>query len=175
MDNMQEIAAQKAQLKWDNLPSYPIVNNPYLISKGLSAYNVRQDLSHNLIIPVKDVNGKLWSYQAISPKGTPWFLTGSRTKNCLHELQHPLQPLKTIHLYESYMAAATAMQHGVPNVCLVFYNHNFFGVTTALREKYPNTKIEVCPNNNLASIKEASRCLKIAKVKVLTSEAKPCL
>jgi putative DNA primase/helicase len=60
-------------------------NHPYLKKKGVPAYGIyKMQNGTDLLIPLKDINGKIWSYQRIKPSGEKQILTGSRKDGTFH-------------------------------------------------------------------------------------------
>ena len=53
--------------------------HPYLKKKGISAHGIKQE-GENLLIPIQDAQGNIWSLQTISPEGKKLFAKGSRVK-----------------------------------------------------------------------------------------------
>ena len=99
----QEETAALALSKWNSLSETG--HSPYLAKKKVEPYGVRfrQDL---LIIPLRDIAGKLWSLQWISPDGTKRFLTGGRKKGCFH-LIGQLEDGQPIYVTEGYATGAS--------------------------------------------------------------------
>jgi phage/plasmid primase-like uncharacterized protein len=78
-----EEAAADAELRWDALKSAP-PNHPYLKKKQIKAFGARVEHG-NLIVPMRDVEGRLWSLQEI---GEDWKLNqkGGRRKGCFTQI-----------------------------------------------------------------------------------------
>jgi Toprim domain len=53
----------------------------YLKRKRCYPYGAKFD-STNLIIPVQDSGGKIWSFQRVYPDGSKYFMMGGRTRGC---------------------------------------------------------------------------------------------
>jgi putative DNA primase/helicase len=60
-------------------------NNPhtYLINKNVQGYGVLIE-GENLLIPARDVNGKVWTLQTITPNGEKRFLSGGKKQGNFH-------------------------------------------------------------------------------------------
>lgn len=65
---LREHVAASCQNHWESISSDGAENQKYLVRKGVGAYGVKVDRNGNLVIPMRDPNGKMWSYQTISPK-----------------------------------------------------------------------------------------------------------
>lgn len=83
----QETAARRAAEIWGRcLDVEPA--HPYLRAKSVAAYGLRQycDL---LVVPLRDVRGRLWSLQFINPTGEKRFLRGGRVRGLFHAIGRP--------------------------------------------------------------------------------------
>src|SRR5205085_2388682 len=77
--------------RWERLPGLPAGGqNPYLHRKGVEAFGVKFDGS-SLIVPLRDVEGKLWSLQTImgDDSGAKRFAKGGRIKGMMHLIGEP--------------------------------------------------------------------------------------
>lgn len=86
----QEKAAKEAGQIWEN--SGPVTGSNYLVKKGIGGAGadswlggVRQS-GDVLLIPMRDIEGKLWGIQRIWPDGTKRFLTGQRKSETFFKL-----------------------------------------------------------------------------------------
>ena len=73
-------------VKWEGLSDLPPSGqNAYLARKGVEAHGVKFD-GERLVVPVRDVDGKIWSVQTISPdEGAPkLFEKGGRKGANMH-------------------------------------------------------------------------------------------
>ena len=61
-------------------------NHPYLVRKCVGAYGIRQDYFGNLVIPLCDMTGKIWSIQKIYPNGKKSLLKGARKQGCFYKI-----------------------------------------------------------------------------------------
>lgn len=82
--------------------------NAYLARKGVGAHGVRFD-GDRLVVPVRDVDGKLWSIQSISPEeGAPkMFEKGGRKSGNMHVMGE-LRPGAPVLVAEGYAPRARA-------------------------------------------------------------------
>ena len=63
-------------------------SHPYLRHKGVNAYGLRA-LREQLVIPLRDSDGVLWTLQFIDAQGNKRFLTGGRTRGCYFGIGRP--------------------------------------------------------------------------------------
>jgi len=59
------LVSQRVSIKYHYLP-YAKDNNAYLTKKGIKAFGLKEDSSKNLVMPIFDIDGKMWSWQTIS-------------------------------------------------------------------------------------------------------------
>jgi len=96
-------AAEKAQTIW--AASSTPGAHPYLHSKQVPAYgDIRQDKYGNLVVPLRDIHGKIHTLQFIDPSGSKKNLTGGAKQGHFFEI-----PGKGNRIYvaEGYATAAT--------------------------------------------------------------------
>lgn len=145
--------ADRCTLKWDRLNS-DSSSHPYLTNKGLDELlpkeegtvlgaKIVRDTSTdqvNLIIPMRDVNGKLWGLQTIDAEGNKTFTDGQRTSGLFHIIGK-LDPRTVVYVVEGFATGATI--HGCTGkTTIVAYSaQNLAEVGKALRLSYPNLRI----------------------------------
>ncbi|HMM74881.1 MAG TPA: toprim domain-containing protein [Gammaproteobacteria bacterium] len=80
----QQRAARRAGEIWMACAD-PDPEHPYLIAKSVAAHGLRQyrDL---LVVPLRDVRGRIWSLQFVSPTGEKRFLRGGRVRALFHAI-----------------------------------------------------------------------------------------
>ena len=143
---VQAAARVKAQKLWDR--AKPANNaHPYLQRKGISGYGIRQ-LRDMLLIPARDVNGTLHTLQFISSDGSKRFLTGGRITGCYFSIGRPLDSLLVA---EGLATASTLYQATGRAVAVCFSCGNMLAVARALRAKFPQLKLILCADNDLAT------------------------
>lgn len=129
-------------------------NNPrtYLINKNVQGYGVLVE-GENLLIPDRDVNGKVWTVQTITPNGEKRFLSGGKKQGNFHLIGNEIKDNgfnQLIVLVEGYATGATAydaLNKKYP-VAVCFDAGNLEPVALALREKYPRLKILIAGDND---------------------------
>lgn len=137
-------AAHNAKDIWEQ--SFILEEHPYLKKKQVNAYAIKAHKS-DLIIPLYDVEGKLWSLQRIFPDGRKRFLTGGKKKGCFH-LIGTLENDKLFYVVEGYATGASIhMATGLP-VVIAFDAGNIEPVISELRAKYPDSLIIIAADND---------------------------
>lgn len=159
--------AEKCVEKWGRLDpvSRDGHDNEYLSRKGVTAFNVRQD-EGKLVVPVRDINGKLWSLQTISAtEGAPkLFEKGGLKKGNFSVYSvdpkardggaadfdalashKPSQPLLVA---EGYATAATIGEATKETVVVALDSGNIDPVVEALKSRFPMAPIFICADND---------------------------
>ncbi len=85
----EAVASHKARAIWNR--AQPAQAHPYLTRKGVSAHGLRQDRNGNLLVPMRDADGKLWGVQTIKPDGSKLYMAAGK-KQGMHALLGELQP-----------------------------------------------------------------------------------
>ena len=148
---IQERISESCEGYWENMS--PVETHEYLTKKKVKSFGLKLFMD-KLVIPAQDINGKIWSFQYISPNGTKHFRSGGRKNGCFYPLGD-LQNSSTIYICEGYATAATiynASTHNILNFLSVavvaFDAGNLFAVTEAIRKKYPKVEIVICADND---------------------------
>ena len=144
-------AARKAYGIWNNRGWARKNASPYLREKDVDVHSIKHDGKGGLIVPARDVNGKLRSLQFITADGTKRMLPGGMKAGCMHaldpkkELFDPKKELGSapeklagvIVIAEGYATAASVHEAVKRPVVCAFDAHNLKPVAEALRGKYP--------------------------------------
>ena len=152
-----DIAANMAQRIWDAATADRASEHAYLCDKGVRAHDVRIGTwtrrTHEgdarypgaLIVPLRDIEGRLCSLQAIFARDpgigrTKDFIAGGRKSGCMHVLG-TLEGAETICIAEGYATAASVHEAtGCPTVMAVDAT-NLMAVAKALRAKLPSATL----------------------------------
>lgn len=111
----------------------------------------------DLLLPIYDVNGNIWSAQTIQPNGTKLFVAGSQKEGHFHVVdsnnQGPvgltaLDNTKAIIIAEGYSTADTVSQAINGPVVAAFDSGNLIPVAKLLHEKYPNKPIVIAGDDD---------------------------
>lgn len=118
----------------------------YLKKKNILPLSAKYDATtDNLVIPLYDTNGKIWSWQTISANGDKYFLSGGRTKGCFHPIGD-LTP--TIIVCEGFATAATIHQATGLYTIAAMNAGNLKPVVDAISKKYPSANIIIAADND---------------------------
>ena len=150
-------AAEQAQIFWDQCSDNQ--NSDYLTLKKIKSHGCKTYL-HNgqrlLIVPMRDIDGKLWGYQSIG--GDKRFGPKQKKKGNFH-LIGDLSG-KNIYVTEGYATGASVFEAINQTVAIAFDAGNLKSVCDELRKKYPNKKIIVAGDNDETGRKAAKEASK---------------
>lgn len=126
-------------------------SSPYLEQKDVGAYGVRfrnqEEYGPTVVVPMRDIDGKLWSYQLLCHDGKKRFCKGGRLMGLFHLLGDPAS-CAFLGLAEGYATAATCFElTNIPTVC-AFSADNLKPVANALVSKYPHHVFVIWSDND---------------------------
>jgi putative DNA primase/helicase len=145
LEAQYEHAAQEAEALFQ--AALPIEEHPYLSEKQVQSYGLRQDEAGNLMVPVRDLDGKTWSIQSISPEGRKSFMRNGRIQGG-HYLLGDADTADSLLIAEGYATAATVHElTGLP-VAVAFNSGNLVVVAEAFRSRYPEKLLCIAGDND---------------------------
>nr|WP_280971510.1 zincin-like metallopeptidase domain-containing protein [Cupriavidus gilardii]WDE72649.1 IncP-type DNA transfer primase TraC [Cupriavidus gilardii] len=150
LDAQHEASAKRAQERWERAEALPRgATTPYLDRKKVQALGVRRE-GENLLVPARDINGKLWSVQTIFPEkrelepGTEpldkVFTKGAKKEGNFHLIGH-VRDGEPLLVMEGYATGASAHMATGYAVAVAFDSGNLEHVVGALKEKHPTIPI----------------------------------
>lgn len=145
-------AANVAQAAWESAAE--CTEHPYLTRKGVKAHGLRV-LNGDLLVPMRDVDGKIWSYQAIGEASSAGkkFMPGGAVAGRFHLIGKIVDGIP-LGIAEGYATAATIHEAtGIPVVAAM--NADGLGkVGAQLRKKYPTMRLAVFVDDDRDKSKE---------------------
>lgn len=111
----------------------------------------------DLLLPIYDKNGNIWSAQTIQPNGTKLFVAGSQKEGHFHVVDGNSQDLvglkaldntKAIIIAEGYSTADTVSQAMGCPVVAAFDSGNLIPVVKLLNDKYPDKPIVIAGDDD---------------------------
>jgi len=142
----QAEAARRAAKLWK--AAKPATNaHAYLQRKGVNAYGLRL-LRSQLVIPVRDADGVLWTLQFVSEDGDKRFLTGGRKRGGYLAIGTVRDALCVV---EGYATAASVFEATGHATACAFDAGNLLPVAQALRRKFPQIRLILCADNDIAT------------------------
>ncbi len=142
-------ASTKATAKFDRLPDAPPAGeNAYLARKQVAAHGVKFD-GEKLVVPVRDVDGKLWSVQSIPPAegAAKMFEKGGRKSGNMH-LIGEIKPGAEVLVAEGYATGASLHQATGKAVAVAFDSGNLDAVVGAIKARHPTSPIFIMGDND---------------------------
>lgn len=144
----QQFTAMRASKIWEKLPQMGA--SDYLKRKRVPAYGLRFTRG-SIVVPVRNVAGDLVGLQFISGAGEKQFITGTAKQGAFH-LLGSVDGSRPLCIAEGYATAATIHKIMGWPVAAAFDAGNLTPVAKALREKYPQQKILICADNDIATL-----------------------
>lgn len=122
----------------------PSASHPYLVRKGLSGEGLRQS-GDTLLVPMRDVTGRLWNVQRIRPDGFKLFLKGGRITGLLCLIGEGGNTLCVGEGWATMAAVRAATGH--PVAC-AFTGENLEPVARLIRRQWPGLDLIVCADDD---------------------------
>ncbi|WP_186061359.1 DUF927 domain-containing protein [Burkholderia gladioli] len=151
----QQTASTLAELIWSTAEPAP-ADHPYLVRKRIAADELRiyrgsmcigtASCDGALLIPARDVDGKLWTLEFILTDGKKRYLPNGRKAGCFALIGGAVS--STLLIGEGYATCATlSAATGYP-AAVAFDAGNLHSVATALRGRYPEARIAMCADDD---------------------------
>lgn len=157
-------AALRAAKFYESLPVNTLAHQrdwtPYEKRKGLNAGGMmplcgRTDDKERLVLPVFDVNGKIWSVQTIEYDGSKRFIKDGRKRGCFSGAMATntkwtrYQDAPSFIVCEGYATAMSVSEAMQQPVIIAFDAGNLQPVCEALHERYPHKPILIAGDDDL--------------------------
>lgn len=143
---LQEETAAKAQAIWDKLPDSG--KSDYLTKKKVRAHGIKFARG-KVVVPARDIDGKLWTLQWIDGDGSKKFMTGGAMYGRFHILGEPIGSPYGLYIAEGYATAATVHEIKGWPVVVAFNAGNILPVAQAFRRRYSDLPIRILADNDL--------------------------
>jgi len=128
--------AEASQALWDKASPTVSAQHPYLVAKGVKAYDLKQ-LRDALLVPVRDAEGTIATLQFIQPDGKKRFKSGGKKGGCYHSLGALTD---TLYLCEGYATGATIHELTGCGVVVAFDRTNLLPVGETITAKHPEKR-----------------------------------
>lgn len=99
-----------------------------------------------LQVPMRDIDGMIWSMQTIFPDGNKNYMKGGRKKGTFHVIGDELNEM--FYLCEGFATGASIHQATGKPVIITFDAGNLVEVATIIGERYPNAEVIVCGDDD---------------------------
>jgi putative DNA primase/helicase len=140
-----EVLASKAAKDWESAAK--VGKSAYLARKGVQPYGVRFESGKVLLVPLRDVDGKLWNVQRILGNGDKRFPAGGRVSGCFHVIGD-LSASALVLIAEGYATAATLHAATSYAVVVAFNEGNLRHVAPLVRKLLPKAKLIICADDD---------------------------
>lgn len=142
----QQHAAQRASTIW-NYCEIANPNHPYLIKKRIPPFIARQR-NNVLVLPIIDLQSKIWSLQFIHADGSKILLSGGAKKSNFIPINGTLDD-SPILICEGFATGGT-LATDYPHACVIsaIDANNLEFVASKIRRNNPNSKIIICADDD---------------------------
>lgn len=123
----------------------------YLKDKGVNNHGLRYDEKGNVLVPARDIDGKLWSIQTIDQNGEKRFQKGGRKAGLMHVIDEGHKLAKgqgKVFIGEGYATLATIHEATKAPAIVAFDASNLKAVAEAVAKKYPEAEIVIAADND---------------------------
>jgi putative DNA primase/helicase len=161
-------AASRAARIWEQATDCD--GHPYLDMKRVKAWGLRAK-GNDLLIPLRDSWGRLWSLQRIEPQGdgfTKRFMTGGRVKGLMHWTGDTHGHL--LFVCEGYATAATIAEQTGQAAYVGFSAGNLLSVALELRDCFPHRRIIIAGDSDPVGRAKAEQAARSARAELSIPE-----
>ena len=149
----------------------------YHVRKGLTdlhgARTFVDQYGRHAVVPMRDIDGKLWSYQKIQPDGGKFYKSGGKKQGTFHAIGDLLKS-DLILICEGFATGASIFEATkVPTVC-TFDSGNLPIVAGILKERFPEKSFKVCGDDDIFKFKPDGSPLNSGREKALEAASR-CL
>jgi phage/plasmid primase-like uncharacterized protein/type IV secretory pathway VirD2 relaxase len=147
-EKTERMVATRSERRWRE--SKPVINSGYLQRKGVESvgqYHVRMSYDGKLLVPMRDVSGKMWGVQTIAEDGTKLYPKGVRKQGTFC-LLGDIDPTHTIMIAEGFATAASVRAATWLPTVATFDSSNLLPVAQAIRKQYPKAKMIFAADND---------------------------
>lgn len=139
-ERLQKQAQKTAHQRWEKA-TY-VINHEYLKAKNVKSCGLKQ-YGNDIIVPVYDADGTLWTLQRIRPDGKKKFLFGGKIQGCFFTIPGNGH----IYICEGYSTGATIHEATGGTVVIAFNAGNLKPVAKEIRKKTLKN-ITICADND---------------------------
>lgn len=146
----QEAAAKRAERLWNG----KAVDRdcPYLDRKQVKNHGCKINGKGNLLVPLFDIEGKIWNMQEIHADGFKPYLPGGRVNDCFYIIGEILVTNQIVCIAEGYATGASIYEATGHTTVIAFQSGNIDKVGIAIRSKYPNLQLVYCADDDSATL-----------------------
>lgn len=141
-----ETTAQEVAAYWETCHPATAAH-PYLAQKGVQPHGIRENDKGNLVIPLTDSAGRLWSLQNVTPEGDKSFWKGAKVVGN-HHLLGTLHPERPLLITEGFATGATLHEASGLPVAVAFSGRNLAAVAQQYRQAHPTLSLVIAGDND---------------------------
>lgn len=142
----QDAASKRAERMWK--AKSVDRDCPYLERKQVKNYGCKINGKGNLLVPLFDIDGKLWNIQEIHADGFKPYLKGARLNGCFYIIGEITQPNQIVCMAEGYATGASIYEATGRTTILSFQSGNTDKVGIAIHSKYPDLQLVYCTDDD---------------------------
>lgn len=124
-------------------------SHPYLLEKGVGSNGLKLDERGNLLMPLRDIDGKVWSAQHIGINGYKGFEPGGKKEGNFFVIGQDPAMAQELIICEGYATGASINEATNKTVVVAVDAGNLQAVAEALRERYPDKAIFMAADNDM--------------------------
>ena len=165
LEDKHEAISEKVSNEFGSLKEAPN-DHAYLKTKGVKAHGLKLDKKNNLVMPLKDLNGKQWTAQKINSnfKGLE---KGGKKAGHFHIIgANNVKDLKEVIIVEGYATGASVYEATGTPVVVAVDSGNLKPVAEAIRDKYPEIPMVIAGDNDIQKELKAKSATEKAKANV---------
>lgn len=140
-------AKNRAQREWNQAKPASALH-PYLARKALKPHCLREAYG-DLLVPMVDIDGTLWTIQRIRADGNKRFPYGSRIKELFCQIGG--EPDATILICEGWATGAALHEATGLTVYCAMTAGNLRNVARVIRQRFPDADVVLCADNDFAT------------------------
>lgn len=121
--------------------------HPYLSRKQVGIFGpIRENTANELLLPLQDAEGEIWSFQTIDADGDKLFMPSGRVQGCFYPLA--LKETGPLVICEGYSTGATIHSATGWSVVCAMNCGNLPTVAKAIRDKWPLRLLIIASDND---------------------------
>ncbi|MDY0215046.1 MAG: zincin-like metallopeptidase domain-containing protein [Bacilli bacterium] len=125
-------------------------NHPYLLEKGVLNHGLKLDARGNLLMPLSDINGKMWTVQHIGINGYKGFEPGGKKEGNFFLIgAKSISDVNSAVICEGYATGASIHEAIKAPVIIAVDAYNLINVANAIHEKFPSKPIVIAADNDI--------------------------
>lgn len=139
-------AALRAETIWNNAEA-AAPDHPYLLRKGIEPHLARMK-GKDLILPITDFNGRIWSLQSITPEGDKRLMAGGKKTGYFIAVNQPATQARVL-ICEGWATGCTLAEQDPGALVLSAIDcGNLKAVALSARNRWPDADLIVCGDDD---------------------------